>query len=223
VAEIDRYDPLIQELAADLVPVRRLWSPAARTLGWLGTVAVAAVVLASIYGAGIMLHRLAAVPDMWLAVVGSTLTAVLAAFAAFHLSLPGAKPTWILLPLPGALLWIAASGAGCLRTWLVPDTHAASFGEVKDCLLFIVSMSVPLSLLLIVMLRRAYSLRPNLTAAVGGLAVAAAAATLLNFCHPYDATATDLLVHLLAVTLVVLANKALGGRVLAHEKLRGAV
>jgi hypothetical protein len=223
VAELKRYDPLIQQLAADLTPVRRLWSPTVRALCWLGGVAIAAAILAAIYGAAIMLHRLAAVPDMWLAVAGSTLTAVLAAVAAFQLSLPGAKPTWVLLPLPGALLWISASGAGCLRSWLVPDTHEASLGEVKECLFFIVGMSVPLSLLLIAMLRRAYSLRPNLTAAVGGLAVAAAAATLLNFCHPYDATATDLLVHLVAVALVVLANRAFGGRVLAHEKLRAAV
>jgi hypothetical protein len=69
-----------------------------------------------------------------------------------------------------------------------------------------------LSILLVLMLRRGYPLRPNLTAATGGLAAAAAAATLLNFFHPYDAAATDLVVHAGAVVLVVLAGRALSGR-----------
>ena len=86
-------------------------------------------------------------------------------------------------------------------------------GEARDCLIFIISLSVPLSALLFVMLRRACPLQPGLTAAVGGLAVAAAAATLLNFFHPYDAAATDLTVHAIAVALVVVANRALGGRI----------
>jgi hypothetical protein len=67
------------------------------------------------------------------------------------------------------------------------------------------------------LLRRGFSLRPNLTAVIGGLACASAAATLLNFVHPYDAAATDLAVHALAVTIVVLANTAFGGRILLEN------
>ena len=86
--------------------------------------------------------------------------------------------------------------------------------HVEHCLMFILGISLPLSLLLIAMLRRGFSLQPNLTAVIGGLACASAAATLLNFIHPYDAAATDLAVHALAVTIVVLVNATLGGRVL---------
>jgi hypothetical protein len=46
--------------------------------------------------------------------------------------------------------------------------------------MFIVFLSVPFSALLLVMLRRAYPLYPGLTATIEGLAVAAAADTLLN-------------------------------------------
>jgi len=99
--------------------------------------------------------------------------------------------------------------------WLLPGTLVADMSEARDCLLFIVGLSVPLSALLIVMLRRACSLQPGLTAAVAGLAAAAAAATLLNFFHPFDAAATDLAVHAGAVGLVVVANRALSGRLLA--------
>jgi len=209
------YDPLISDLAADLKPVRRLPPPVLRALGWLGAVAAIAVGLASFADLEAMWERITAAPDMWLAVLGSAATAVLAAIAAFELSLPDAPRAWAWLPLPGALLWVAASGFGCLRVWILPETHVAVLGEARDCLIFIVSLSVPLSALMFLMLRRAYPLQPGLTAAIGGLAVAAAAATLLNFFHPFDAAATDLTVHAFAVALVVIANRALGGRMFA--------
>ena len=207
-------DALIQSLAADLRPVRRLAPPLLRALEWLAVVGALAAALASFADLGAMAQRLATVPDMWLAVTGSTLTAILAAIAAFQTGLPDRKPAWALLPVPGLLLWIGASGLGCLRDWLVPGTHAATMVEARTCLVFILGVSVPLSVLLVTMLRRAYPLRPNLTATMGGLASAAAAATLLNFFHPYDAAATDLAVHAFAVALVVLINRALSGRAL---------
>jgi hypothetical protein len=79
-------------------------------------------------------------------------------------------------------------------------------------LLFIIGLSVPLSAALIVMLRRAYSLAPPLTAAMAGLASAAAAATLLNFFHPFDAALADLAVHAVAVLIVVAAAREVGRR-----------
>jgi hypothetical protein len=209
------HERLIDDLAADLVPVRRLRSPTVRALGWLSVVAATAIMLAMIADLPALGRRLTAVPDMWLAVAGSAGTAILAAIAAFQLSLPDASRAWAVLPLPAALLWIVASGVGCLRAWLLPGTHAADLGEARDCLIFIIGLSVPLSALLIVMLRRACPLQPGLTAVVAGLAAAAAAATLLNFFHPFDAAATDLAVHVAAVGLVIAANRAFSGRLLA--------
>jgi hypothetical protein len=213
------HERIIHALAADLAPVRRLRPPGWRALIWLASVAAVAVVMAMISNLPAVVARLMAAPDMWLAAIGSTLTMVLATLAAFELSVPDRNPRWALLPLPAALLWLGASGAGCLRAWLVPGTHAADLGEAKDCLVFILLFSVPLSVLLLVMLRRAYPLRPGLAAALAGLAAAAAAATLLNFFHPYDATATDLSVHAFAVAFVVLANRIIGGRALADRNL----
>jgi len=214
------HERLIRDLATDLAPVRRLRPPSVRALAWLAVVVATAIVLAMIADLSALGHRLIAAPDMWLAVTGSALTAILAAFAAFQLSLPDARRAWALLPLPAALLWIVASGVGCLRTWFVPGTHVADLSEARDCLIFIVGLSVPLSALLIIMLRRAYPLQPGLTALIAGLASAAAAATLLNFFHPFDAAATDLTVHVFAVALVIVANRAFSGRLLATNFLR---
>ena len=114
---------LISDLASALAPVRRLRPPSVRAVIWLAVVAATAVVLAVVADLPAVWHRLGGAPDMWLAVTGSTLTTILAAIAAFQLSLPDARRTWALLPLPAALLWIVASGVGCLRTWFLPGTH----------------------------------------------------------------------------------------------------
>jgi hypothetical protein len=120
-----------------------------------------------------------------------------------------------LLPLPAALLWIGASGAGCLRTWLVPGTHAAGLNDSKDCIAFILALSILLSVLLLGMLRQGYTLRPGLTAAVAGFASAATLLVFFHpFFHPYDASATGVVVHVVAVGLMITANQAHRGRML---------
>lgn len=217
------HEELIRGLADGLAPVRRLPPPFLRTLGWLAAVALIAGGLAVFADLDAVWRRITATPDMSLAVVGSLLTMVLAALAAFELSLPDASRAWALLPLPASLLWIVASGLGCLRGWVLPQTHVAVIGEAGDCLVFIVGLSVPLSALLLLMLRRACSLQPDLTATMGGLAAAAAAAALLNFFHPFDAAATDLAVHAVAVSLVVVVHRALGSRMLGRDFFRSGV
>jgi len=214
VIQSDSNDRLIQALGANLTTVRRLPSPGLRAVLWLAILGSMAVALAMVSDAKAMSSRLMAAPDMWLAALASMLTAVLAATAAFELSLPDRKATWALLPLPTLLLWIGASGMGCLRTWSVAEANPMPPDQPEHCLIYILGISLPLSLLLIVMLRRGLSLRPNLTAIIGGLACASAAATLLNFIHPYDAAATDLAVHAFAVVIVILANTIFGGRIL---------
>lgn len=208
------HQALIDALGAELAPVRRLPPPWRRAAGWLLVVAVIAVLLLAHYGAGGMLRRWAGTPDLAWAGVGAMLTAVTSAWAAFSLGVPGRSTRWALLPLPAALLWIGASGLGCLRGWIAPDTLVAGPHQAGHCLFFIVSFSVPLSALMIWLLRRACPLRPVLTAVLIGLASAAASASLLEICHEFDAALTDLLMHALAVLLVIGANAAMSGRLL---------
>jgi len=204
------HDRLIQGLASDLRPVQPLPPASKRALIWLGFVLVAGLLLSLIADLSAFTHRLMASPDMWLAMTGSALTAVLAAVAAFKLSMPDSPRAWAWLPLPAALLWIFASGLGCLRDYVLPGTHVAPMGETMECLAIIVALSVPFSLLMFAMLREAFSLLPGLTATIAGLAVAAASATLLNLFHPFDAAIVDLLVHAFAVALVVVVIRAYG-------------
>ena len=213
-------ETFIDGLADDLRPVSRLWSPGRRAAAGIAVVAAAAAVLAAFSDLGGLAHRLASVPDMWLAMLGSSATAVLGAVAGFHLCLPDGRARWALLPLPGLALWIAGTGMGCFRSWVIPGLEPATLLEARACFGFITLLSVPLSVLTVLMVRRGYSLRPNLAAATGGFAVAAAAATLLNFFHPYDVGVTDIAVHVVAIGLVVLVNWIVGGRLLVPAERR---
>jgi len=212
-------EELIQTLAADLRPVRRLPPPTLRALIWLCAVLVLAAVAISTANMHVFMERFQASPELRYAMTGSALTAVLAAVATFELSLPDRDGRWALLPLPGLLLWVGASWVGCLRAWVVPGMVVGTMHEARICVFFILAYSIPLSLLLLVMLRRAHPLRPGPVTVLGGLAAAAAAATLLAFVHRYDAAATDLLMHLGAVLLVVFGNAA-AARVVSEVRRR---
>ena len=201
-------EALIRQLAAELRPVRRLRPPGFRAMLWLGAVLVLGGLVALTANMQEFERTFMEVPDLRFAMIGSALTAVLAAIATFELSLPDRSARWMLLPLPGLLIWIGSSGWGCLRSWVAPGMQIATMQEARHCVFLILAFSIPLSLLLLGMLRRAHPLRPGPVAVLGGLAVSAAAATVLWLVHDYDTAATDLLMHLGAVLLVVLGNAA---------------
>ena len=79
----------------------------------------------------------------------------------------------------------------------------ARLGESASCFRFIVMVSVPTGLLLFAVLRRARPLLPLRVAMCGALGVAALAAFVLQFFHPFDVTLIDLAMHALAVVLVI--------------------
>lgn len=211
---------LIESLAAELTPVKRLRPPWLRALGWLLLVAVVAVVLLMNYGIEPMLQRMDGAPELPWATAGAVLATAGAAWAALILGVPGRSGHWAWLPVPGAVLWLAASGLGCLRHWFEPGAGMASTSvPAIHCLVFIVLASIPLSALLIWLLRRACPLRPVLSAILVGLASASASAVLLSLFHPYDVAATDLFVHALAICIVVAANALMGNRLLSPNRM----
>jgi hypothetical protein len=142
--------------------------------------------------------------------IATLMTGVAAVLAAFELSLPDRSTAWSLLPLPSLALWVASSGYGCYRHWIVFGPGGWELGESVYCLRFILAVSLPLGLSLLLLLRRAAPLAPVRVAAVGGLGVAAIAAFVLQFFHPFDATFIDLGVHLAAVGVVVAIASATG-------------
>ncbi len=203
-----KTDQIIEELAAGLTPVRVLPAPWRRALWWVLVVAVlgsAAVLRFAHLDA--VLPRLMT-PRVALESAATALTAIAAIVAAFELSLPDRSSRWAWLPVPPLLLWLAASGLGCLRNGMSLHEPEGFAGHSPHCFVFITAVSVPLAVGLFAMLRRARPIDALPVAAVGTLGVAATAAFILQFFHPFDVTVIDLALHLAAISLVVLVGTA---------------
>ena len=214
----DRHTSLIDTLADSLPPVDKLWSPTKRTVVWIALVIGLGLTIAAFADLSAVAIRFARANSLLFAALGAAGTASLAAVATFQLSRPHVSRLWGLLPAPALALWLGASGLGCLQTAFAPDAaaiHPISNAESEHCLAFIVGLSVPLSIALFVMLKRAAPAWPGLSTTMAGLTVAATAATLLTLIHPYDATAMDLAVHVFGIGLVVGAARLFGMRALS--------
>ena len=202
---------LIGDLSADLKPVRRLAPPWLRTVYWLVAVLCLALVLIGIRIVFNWNGQPEVDPYVIPGALASGVTALLAAFAAFQLSLPDRSSAWALLPLPAFAVWVAINGLGCVASLANPAVQN-NVPLFFTCLSIIFALSIPLSVATIVMVRRARPLRPLPVAILGGLAASAAGATLLILVHPHDSAVLDLCAHSLAVIVVVCLNVLVGGR-----------
>ena len=207
-------EELIGSLAQGLAPVRPLPPPVVRALVWL-SVAGLLVAGAVLQWAplGVFMTRNAE-PRLAVENAAALLTGITAIISAFYLSLPDRSSGWRYVPLPPLLLWIATSGLGCLNYGFGLGPPGDRLGESTHCFAFIVAVSVPLAVLFYAVLRRARPLEPLPVALTAALGVAALAAFVLQFFHPFDTTAIDLILHLAAVGAVV-GIAALTRRVLA--------
>jgi hypothetical protein len=199
----DATDRLIQSLVERAGPVRRLRPPALRAGLWLLAVAALGALTILLFSNLALFARRASDPKLDWELAGTLLTGIVAVVAAFELSLPDRSPLWALLPLPPLALWVASSGYSCYRHWISFGPDGWEIGESAQCFRFILAISVPLGVSLLVLLRRSRPLAPARVAAAGGLGVAALAAFLLQFFHPFDVTFMDLSVHLVAVGIVI--------------------
>jgi len=186
-----------------------------RALSWLG--------VAALFGAALVVFdKRPSIAEgapggalTWLALAAAAITAGAAAFTAFRLSTPEPSSAWKLLPLPALAAWIGASVLGCLASRDTPDAWGRTLGEATECFAFLLGVALPLSALMVAMLRRARPLRPRLALALGGLASAGAAAVLLSLVHPHPSGALDLVAHAIAIGGIVVLNATAGGLVTA--------
>lgn len=194
---------LIASLAANATPVRRLRPPVFRAACWLLLAAVILTLLAVSQGIRPDLVQRLRDPGFGASLAGSLLTGVLAAVAAFLLSLPDRSRLWLLLPVPTLIVWLSNIGYQCLVEWIAIGPDGVSLGEAVRCFATLVLTSLPLSLAMLVMLRYAAPLRPTAVALTGSLSVAAITATALSLFHAIDATVMILMWNLGTAVLFV--------------------
>ena len=206
---------LINSLAANATPVRRLRPPLARAALWMLVAVVVLVLLAVSQGIRMDLLQRVQDPIFVIGMAATLLTGILATISAFMVSLPDRSPFWAALPVPAFIVWLSTIGYQCLTNWVSLRPEGLSPGETARCFATLVLTSLPLLLVLGLMLRHAASLRPMATALTGGLAVAAMTATALSLFHELDATVMILAWNLGTAALFVGLGALLGPRMLS--------
>ncbi len=206
---------LVDALASNLRPVGRLRSPLSRACCWLLITALVLGLLAVSQGLRSDLPVRLRDPAYAFGMAASLSTGILAAVAAFMLSLPDRSRLWLLLPLPTLVVWLASVGDQCLTHWVAFDPADFTLGETARCFATLVLTSLPLSLAMMIMLRYAAVLGAMSVALTGSLAVAAMTASALSLFHPMDATLMILMWNMGTALLIVGLGGLLGRRVSA--------
>jgi hypothetical protein len=202
---------LIESLAENMTPVRRLRPPLIRAGAWLVLAAIVLGLLAISQGIRPDLSQRLDEAGFAVGIGASLLTGICAAIAAFMLSLPDRSRLWLLFPAPALVVWLSTLGYQCLTDWISLDPSGVGLGETAQCFATLVLTSLPLSLAMLVMLRYAAPLRPVATTLTGSLAVAATAATALSLFHELDASVM-ILIWNLGTAVVVVALGSIHGR-----------
>ena len=179
---------LIDALVDSAMPVRRLRPPMVRAAIWLLLAAAVLGLLCVAHGLRPDLAARLQQPVFVVGMLGALATAVLAALASFRLGLPESSRRWLLLPLPGLVIWVSTISYGCLTDWVSMSADGMRMGEAARCFATLLLTSVPLSIAMLVMLRHAAPLRPAAVGVAGGLAIAAMTSFALALLHNLDAT-----------------------------------
>src|SRR5215831_5866040 len=110
-------EQLIESLAAKLQPVQPLLKPWLRAVLWSGFATIVITLVAAVGGSRTALAEALPETGFLYPLIGSWLTGVTAAIAAFHVSLPDRSRRWLWLPVLPVLLWGTGFTYSCLVNW----------------------------------------------------------------------------------------------------------
>ena len=180
-------DELIDMLASNLKPVRRLWSPIWRLLGWLAlsfpatTIVVAAMRIRPDIAVKIT------DPVFLMQELASLAVALIAGWAALVTCVPG-EPRWKLwVPIAPLSLWMSTLGRQSWNEWVRLGVSGMEFHSDWVCLPSIAMISVVPALAMVFAIRRGARLRPLSAVLCGSLAAASLANAGLRLFHMEDA------------------------------------
>ena len=202
---------LIDSLASNAGPVRRLRAPVVRAACWLLFAVFMLAMVAIVHGLRSDLAVRLDEPIFVFGLASALLTGALAAIASFFVSLPDRSRLWMFLPLPAFLAWMSTISYGCLTHWVAPMPTEGLVAAEAQCLALMLLTSIPLSLTMLLMVRYAAPYRPRPVVIMGSLAVAALVAGALSVFHDHNAAAMVLLWNV-GVTILVVGLGGLFGR-----------
>lgn len=203
---------LIDSLVAGAKPVRRLRTPVTRALCWLLFAALMLTLVALVHGVRPDLMVKLRQPAFVVGVAAALITAALASTASFIASVPGRSRQWLWLPAPAVVVWMSTIGYGCLTNWVSIGPDGMSPGETARCFATLAITGIPLSLVMLIMLRYVARLAPTPVVMMGSLAVAAMTAAALSLFHPLDATIMILMWNFGVAALLLVLSGLYGRR-----------
>ena len=179
-------EKLIDYLIDDLRPVRRAFSPWLRSSLFLGLAAMLGLMIAVLHGKVVTFQDMldGLLPNLTL--VGSLLTGLMATIATFMLAEPGRDRGWLLLPVPGFVLWLSTLGHQCLTNWVSFNSSSMTLGQTSECMATLFLIAIPLGLFAIIMLRATTFIAPTSIALMASLAISGISAAAMNTFHPVD-------------------------------------
>lgn len=189
-------DDLIDSLATNLAPVRRLAPPLWRCARWLVLAAILVTLLGVFHGARPDLIERLHQPLFALRLASIAATAALAAAAALLISQPDRSPLWGLLPAPAMVVWLATLAYGCAAGWTGIGPEGVPLSRIISCLATLTLTGAPLAAVMFVMVRRSRPLRPLPAALSGALAAGAISVTALSLFHAIDESVLVLIANI---------------------------
>jgi len=206
-------DALISQLAERLEPVTPLRKPWLRAALWTVFATVIIALLAIFFGRRADIDHALHEAKFVMPLVGSWLTGLTAAIAAFEVSLPDRSRRWLWLPLAPVLIWSSGFAYGCLANWVEIPEGADIAAGAKECIATILLVSAALLIVLLPMLRRVKTLRPGLTAWLALLAVSGFADTGHLLVDTEQASLLALTINLVPALVLVPLAGILGRRI----------
>jgi hypothetical protein len=207
-------DTLVDRLAQELKPVRRLRPPWIRTMAWclVALTYVALVVFVVSPRADLMSKAFD-----WRYAIEQTAafaTAIAAATAAFATTIPGHDRRLVFLPMLPLTVWLGTLGQGCLEDWLHFGANGMALTPDWFCFPAIAMVGAIPAIAMAVMLRRGAPLTPHLTTALGGLAAAGLANFGLRLFHDQDASLMVLVWQVGSVAILTAACTLAGRQII---------
>ncbi|MDE2583317.1 MAG: DUF1109 family protein [Rhodospirillales bacterium] len=214
-------DTLVQNLAADLLPVRRLPPPWVRFGWWLLVSAPAVGVVALLFGLRPDLGARFADPVFVIEEAAALATALTGAYAALCAGLPD-RPDWkIWVPLVPMMVWLGSLGTQCLDVALRVGPQGLAVTSDPMCVPAVALGGLIPAVAIFVQLRRGGRFRSTHACLCGALGAAALAGAALRLYHPEDAAIMVIVWQFGSVALLSLAAGAVG-RLLLAMPARGA-
>ena len=216
-----RTDDLIIELARRASPVTPLAPPAVRCARWAGAMVLLTAVGVLLLGPRADLARALVQPAYGARLVTTLLTAALASFGAFTLSVPNAhrSPLTQILPYAAFASWILLLTA-LLFSGGEPIGRLLAFPVNWPCGYKIFGFSLIPGVVLFMLIGRAAPLQIIQNAATAALAATTLGAVATQLICPVDDPAHQLVGHVLPVVVLAVIGLAVGYRTLERTIAR---